>query len=382
MRAIVEREVLLGALARTAKIAAGNHIVPILRNVKIMAAGAKLAVDATDVEIYAQSIVPAEVEKTGSITVSARLVTELVRRMPEGAQIRLGTNGQEAHLVLETAKSKSKLWTLPAQDWPVRELQPEGAEKFWISARDLRDAFLRAAIAADIDSSFIYGKGVSFAAGEDGLIFCATDGARLAEIRLPLPDGIDSSFNVLVPKQVLMHLEKLLDVKGADAEIAVNASCLSVRVGEETLMTQLITEKFPAYEHLLKVAPTHVLRVEKALLDGACERCGLLDEMKLEKGHARIEVELRLSPGMGEISIANAACGEISEKIELEWSGEPMRTAFNGRYMREILSAIRSDTVEIGITAGHKPLRFSDSESKNATFLLMPMLGRQGAAAG
>ena len=118
MRATLERAHLLKSLTHVHRVVERRNTIPILSNVLIRSDGSALNLKATDLDIEVTEQVPAMVEQGGATTVPAHMFHDIVRKLPEGAQIVLETNSDGATLTLSAGRSRFSLQILPEADFP------------------------------------------------------------------------------------------------------------------------------------------------------------------------------------------------------------------------------------------------------------------------
>ncbi|MDQ2953665.1 MAG: DNA polymerase III subunit beta, partial [Pseudomonadota bacterium] len=113
MKVTVERALLLKSLGHVHRVVERRNTIPILANVLIRGERSKLALKATDLDLEVNETIPAEVSPSGSTTVPAHMIYEIVRKLPEGAQIVLEASGDRAVLAVRAGRSRFSLQTLP-----------------------------------------------------------------------------------------------------------------------------------------------------------------------------------------------------------------------------------------------------------------------------
>src|SRR6516225_12345630 len=113
MKVTVERAALLKSLGHVHRVVERRNTIPILANVLIKAEKSKLTFKATDLDVEVTESIPAEVGPTGSTTVPAHMFYEIVRKLPEGAQIVVEASGDRAVLAIRAGRSRFTLQTLP-----------------------------------------------------------------------------------------------------------------------------------------------------------------------------------------------------------------------------------------------------------------------------
>ena len=118
MKMTVERSALLKSLGHVHRVVERRNTIPILANVLIKAEDGKLSLKATDLDLEVTDSIAAEVSPGGSTTVPAHMIYDIVRKLPEGAQIVLEGTGDRAVLTIRAGRSRFTLQTLPESDFP------------------------------------------------------------------------------------------------------------------------------------------------------------------------------------------------------------------------------------------------------------------------
>ncbi|NBO20995.1 MAG: DNA polymerase III subunit beta, partial [Rhodobacteraceae bacterium] len=204
MKLSIERGTLLKALAQAQSVVERRNTIPILANVLIEAEGNQVSFRATDLDIEVIDRAPAMVERPGATTVSAVMLHEIVRKLPDGALVVLTADAALSRLTVQAGRSTFSLATLPREDFPIMASSEYGTN-FTAPAPLLRRLFDKAKFAISTEETRYYLNGVYLhvATGDDGPVLrcVATDGHRLARIDAPLPDGAASMAGVIVPRK-------------------------------------------------------------------------------------------------------------------------------------------------------------------------------------
>jgi DNA polymerase-3 subunit beta len=89
MKINVERGAYLKALSHVQSVVERRNTIPILSNVMIEAAKGQLKLTATDLDIEIVEAIPADVLRNGSATAPAHMLYDIVRKLPDGAQVQV-----------------------------------------------------------------------------------------------------------------------------------------------------------------------------------------------------------------------------------------------------------------------------------------------------
>src|SRR6202163_3742916 len=215
MKVTVERSELLRSLGHVHRVVERRNTIPILANVLIRAEGATLALKATDLDLEVIETISAETSPGGATTVPAHMFHDIVRKLPEGAQIVLEASGDRAVLAIRAGRSRFTLQTLPESDFPDLAAG-EMSHSFRLAAADLKRLIDKTQFAISTEETRYYLNGIYLHTAGKMLRAVATDGHRLAQVELPLPDGASGMPGVIVPRKTVLELAKL--VEDADGE--------------------------------------------------------------------------------------------------------------------------------------------------------------------
>src|SRR5713226_4081096 len=204
MKVTVERAALLKSLGHVHRVVERRNTIPILGNILIKAENSKLAFKATDLDLEMTETISAEVGPPGSTTVPAHMLYEIVRKLPEGAQIVIEASGDRAVLAIRAGRSRFTLQTLPESDFPDLAA---GAmtHTLKLAAPDLKRLIDKTQFAISTEETRYYLNGIYLhtagTAKAQALRAVATDGHRLAQVELPMPDGASGMPGIIVPRK-------------------------------------------------------------------------------------------------------------------------------------------------------------------------------------
>ena len=206
MKVTVERSELLRSLGHVHRAVERRNTIPILANVLLRADRATLSLKATDLDLEVTDAIAAEAAPAGSTTVPAHMFYDIVRKLPEGAQIVLESSGDRAALAIRAGRSRFTLQTLPESDFP--DLAPgDMTHKFTLKASDLKRLIDKTQFAISTEETRYYLNGIYLHIAGAGqaqtLRAVATDGHRLAQMELPLPDGAAGMPGIIIPRKTV-----------------------------------------------------------------------------------------------------------------------------------------------------------------------------------
>src|SRR6187431_2053211 len=214
MKVTVERAQLLKSLGHVHRVVERRNTIPILGNVLVRAENARLSLKATDLDLEVTETLAAETATGGSTTVPAHMFYDIVRKLPDGAQIVLEADGDRAVLAIRAGRSRFTLQTLPESDFPDLAAG-DMSHKFKLAATDLKRLIDKTQFAISTEETRYYLNGIYVhAAGTNKtqtLRAVATDGHRLAQTEIELPEGATGLPGIIVPRKTVGEVQRLIE---------------------------------------------------------------------------------------------------------------------------------------------------------------------------
>jgi len=370
MKVTIERSDLLKAMSRAQGVVERRNTIPILANVLIEGAEGSVSFRATDLDIEVIDRVPGMVERAGATTVGAHTLHEIVRKLPDGAQVVLADDGQTGRLDVSAGRSHFSLATLPKEDFPVMA-SSEYACNFSAEAPVLRRLFDKAKFAISTEETRYYLNGVYMHAadGADGRVLrcVATDGHRLARIDAALPDDASDLPGVIVPRKTVGELRKLLE--NDEVSIAVSVSETKVRFAtpEITLTSKVIDGTFPDYSRVIPTGNTKKLEVDASEFAEAVDRVSTVSS---ERSRA---VKLSLDEDRLILSVNAPDSGAAEEELTVAYGDERLEIGFNAKYLLEIASQVDHENAVFMFNTSGDPTLMREGSDESAVYVVMPM---------
>ncbi|MBX7540476.1 DNA polymerase III subunit beta [Qipengyuania sphaerica] len=372
MKATIERATLLRCLSHVQSVVERRNTIPILSNVLIEAEGNGLKVMATDLDLQVvEHIAAASVESEGAITVSAHLLFDIARKLPEGSQVSLET--AENRMDVKAGRSRFKLPTLPRDDFPVI-VEGDLPTSFSLPAKTLAELIDRTRFAISTEETRYYLNGIFLHVSDEDqpvLKAAATDGHRLARFTLARPEGAEGMPDVIVPRKAVAELRKLLDEKmDGDVQVDLSASKIRFTLGGEggvVLTSKLIDGTFPDYSRVIPTGNDKLLKIDPKSFFAGVDRVATI---ATEKTRA---VKMGLDKDKVTLTVTSPDNGTASEELAAQYGSDGFEIGFNAGYLKDILSQIDSDEVEIHLADAGAPTLIRKNDDSPALYVLMPM---------
>ena len=359
MKLKADRATLIKALAHIQSVAEKRNTIPILANALIAVRDGKLSFTATDMEIAVVEEVAAATSRDGATTAPATTLYEIVRKLPEGAEVELDFAGGDAQLGLRAGRYATSLVTLPTEDFPSMTAG-QLPHRFHLSALALRGLIDRTRFAISTEETRYYRR---------VLRAVATDGHRLARVEEPLPDGAGAIPGVIVPRKTVAELRKLLDEASGDVECALSDTRIQFSLGTVQLTSKLIDGTFPEYERVIPRDNEKILRVGKKDFAEAVSRVAAISSERSRP------VKMSLARDLLVLSAASPEQGTATEELDgdrVTYGSGPLEIGFQARYLSDITDQIGGE-VEFLFSDGSAPTVVRDAGDSSALYVLMPM---------
>lgn len=360
-----KRDELLGPLADVSGIIERRHTLPILSNVLIERVPGALSFLATDIEMQITS--RGSVEPAGevrSVTVGARKLVDILRALPESAEVTL--QQQDKRLLVKAGKSKFVLQTLPAEDFP-RLAKPAGeVVRFALKQKEFRRLLGLVQYSMAQQDIRYYLNGLLMVVEDKTLKLVATDGHRLAFASMALDAKLPRQ-EVIVPRKTVLELGKLLADSDAEVRIELSATQASFTFGTVELVSKLVDGKFPDYTRVIPVGHKNHLSIGREALRQALLRAAILSNEKFRG------VRWVLTDGNLKIVSSNTEQEEAEETLEVDYKGDPIDIGFNVNYLLDVLNNVAGSEVECRFGDAASSALLSFASEADFKYVVMPM---------
>jgi DNA polymerase-3 subunit beta len=367
MKFTVTRNSLLNELNLVQGVIEKKSTIPILSNILVEASGDHIDIAATDLDVTIRCGCPASVTTEGTTTISARRLFDIVRLLPDGADIEL-TLLENDWVGLRSGNSEYKIVALPKDNFPsIPEAAPMTAQ---ISGSLLRSMIQRTMFAITQEESRYSLNGALLALLPGEVRMVATDGHRLALVSksMELP-GLDTEVRALIPRKTLIEILKLIGDQDVMIEFGRDENHLFFSVGSKQLVSRILAGQFPNYELVIpRENDKFIVAPSKSFGDGI-RRAAIMSDEKLKA------IRLSFRSGALELTASCADAGESREVLPVEYEGETLDIGFNPMYLLDFVGACGSDSISIAIKDSEtqgllRPIGSSDIDYR---YVVMPM---------
>jgi DNA polymerase III subunit beta len=370
MKLTMERSALIKALGHVQSVVERRNTIPILSNVLLSADGGAVTFSATDLDMEIVDETSAGVGAPGQITAPAHTLYEIVRKLPDGADVELKFAGDDPRLSIQAGRSRFNLPVLPSGDFPV--MSSDGlSPPIQVDTADLMRLIDKTRFAISTEETRYYLNGLYLhtvsEGGETKLRAVATDGHRLALAEMPAPEGTGGAPGVIVPRKTVQEARRLLEDAGESVQLQVSPAKVRFEFGRAALTSKVIDGSFPDYMRVIPRDNQKVVRIDNALFADAVDRVATISAEKSRS------VKLAIEPGRLVLTVRNMEAGQAVEELEIDYDGEPFEIGFNARYLLDVAGQIGGETAEFRFADPASPTLVLDPTDAGVRYVLMPL---------
>ncbi len=337
----------------------------ILQNVLLEAANDKINISATDLEVGFITSLPATIEQDGDITVVAKKLLEIIKRVPPCNLIfeLLENNNIKIYSKDKGINSVINIHGIPRIDFP--EIRKPVEEKYFeFPQKDFKNMIKRTLYAVSHEETRYYLNGTYLEKEGEYIKMVSTDSRRLAYIHKNYPIN-EPDFGLIIPIKILNQLLKVLGDQG-NLKIAIGEKQIFFEIGDMYFVSNLLDGNFPDYK---KVIPeTHDIRLNLNTQEvlSIVERVSPMSDF-------RQQIVLKLASGELTVYAINPDLGKVEDKIQIEYDGPEIQIGFNFRYLADALREIETDNFVFDIISPNNPTVIRGENDEDYVAITMPM---------
>ncbi len=334
-----------------------------------------ISLTAFDLNLGIQVKFPANILQEGGITLPARLLNDIVSRLPDG-DVSLEVQTETSTATILCGSGRYELRGLPASEFPELPQIVHGQISY-LPVEAVLAGLNGSLFAASTDETKRVLTGVHVKLNPTGLEFAATDGHRLAVVETPysaeepaLPPQAVADLEVTVPARALRELERMLN-QYAEGMIAVqfDQTQMLFQGVQQTMTSRLLDGAYPDYHRLLPLQFNHQVTLERKALVSALERVAVLADQKNNIVKITID-ELNQEVALA-VDTPEVATGQ--ESLPAQVAGGDIEIAFNVKYFLDGLKAINTTDVLLRMNTPTSPAVLTPIGGTKITYLIMPV---------
>lgn len=376
MKIIAERAALAAALTKAAALVSPSATMPILSTLQLEASTTGLYIRASNLEVDLELEVTAEVVRVGICCPDAKLLSQLVSKLPDGAQVEL--DHKDWSLTVRSGRTRAGVPTLRPEDFPDLAFREDGVSMTLPAASllTLRDTVLPA---AETDNTRYYLCGINICRDDTvggKLVAAATNGHQMA-VRVLRDEAPEDWPNIIIPTAVVRDFKLLLE-GAVEVHLRTNGRLIEMVVDGRRMRARLVDGVFPDYRRAIPAGYQRSFDLPRKEMMAAIARVRLAADDK----HRKISLELQ------DGSIRLYAAGETGQTVEdevsapdikkLDAKGEGLTIHFNVTLLEQGLDCFGEGVVTLSLADTANPILImpqghTKSAGAPALFVVMPL---------
>ena len=355
---------------------------PVLANVLLAAdeVTGKLRLTGFDLSLGIQTSISASIEKSGAITLPAKLFGEIISKLSNESPLTLISDENSQQVELKSKSGTYQVRGMAADDFPELPLVESGTS-LKLNPLSLSSAIKSTLFASSTDDAKQLLTGVNLTFDGYGIESAATDGHRLSILNLnnilsqsnnENTSTITEKFSITLPSKSLREVEKFLST--CDINKPINFFIDKGQVVfislDEIITIRALEGSYPNYSQLLPDKFDNVLQFDRKEFISSLERIGVL----ADQHNNVIKITADNTANLIKVTTDAQDIGMGSESLSASINGESFQIAFNVRYLLDGLKVIDSNLIKLSCNAPTTPAVFSPVNSDvNYTYLVMPI---------
>lgn len=368
MKLIIPSQVLREAINKVLSVVDKKNSRPILTNCLLKTTGTKLELIATDLEVSAKIILPAQVEKEGSFCINSKNIAEILRELPNDDVV---MSVDSSNLLNLSCKNINySLLITSAEEFPQLTFQNQSSE-FRLKTKQISHIINKTSHAISTDETRLYLNGIYFQLTDSKLRAVAIDGHRLALLDTHEFIG-DNKFlvdGVIVPRKGISELKKIADsYPEDDVSMSLDDSFMFVNARNEYYLSiRLIAREYPKYQTVIPAKTTNRFHIDRNAVLNAVKRIKILSNEKTNG------VKLNIQKNELVISTNHPALGQASENLPISYDGKPTEIGFNAKYLLESLAVLNETDVTFEFNNELSPVVIKAEDIPEFLGIIMPL---------
>ena len=374
MKVACLQEDLSRGLSVVRRAVAKRNSLPILSHILLATERGKVKLSATNMAIAITYWLEAEVSEAGITTVPAGLLYDFINSMPP-ERIDLTFSEETQTLKVKCSHFEATLRGLDAQEFPTIPALRKARNVIKIAPDTLKQLIDQVCFAAATDEGQPVLTGVLAEFGIDSLTLAATDVFRLAQKTIPLKDPISSPCKVIIPAHTLQELSRILSRQISPVQIVISPrrNQILFHLDQIDVVSQLLEGQYPDFSQVIPRQHTTRIELNTPVFLNAARVSHLFSQ------DAANSVRLDISPshngtdGSLVLKAQSQTLGENIIELAAKIHGQPLKIAFNTRYLIDALSVLDSSQVILETSTPSNPGLIYPPNDRNLNYVICPM---------
>ena len=335
--------------------------IPVLANLFIKTEKDKLTLSATDLDISLKTQITAEIIQEGETTIPVRFFLDALRKIKTETII-ISTDQGNVSTLKAGKKVECSLRGMAPDDFPKFPII-DAENTIELDSKDFSKMIKYTCYAISKDENRHVLNGICLSFGEQFDVV-ATDGRRLAKFT-DISIKKEESSQLIIPTKSVAVIQQMLEQDGK-VELRYNKSSIEITYNQTVLVTRLVDGHYPNYGQVIPKSCQYAIEIDKNIFLNAVS----LASVVTEKSKQSI-IRLTFTENQLNIGANTAEIGEVTDDIEIKYSGEKIELAFNPEYLADVCQVIEADNFLLEISNSTSPAVFRSGE--NFICVVMPL---------
>lgn len=361
MKFSITQTELQNAMTTVMKGVSARASLPILSGVLVSARNDTLNLQTTDLQLSVQCAAPALVEEEGQTVLPAKLLSTIVKNLPDAA---ISVKADDGSCLIACNNASYSLKTMLAEDFPAFPTVDQ-QQSITIPFEDFVSMVKKVSRSASKDTTRAIITGILIECAQGVATMVTTDNYRLAVVSKNI--GGLADFSAVISSQFLSDVASL-PYSQPTINLGLSENQAIVTYGNTVLVNRRLEGKFPPYKRLLPESFATTVQIPTRQLVSSIRRVSLL-------GHDSSPVKIDIDPQTESLQLFSSSqeVGSAQEMIRCQIQGEPNRVAFSYLYLLDGLSAADAEEIELCVNADNKPGIFRTKGEIDFLYLVMPV---------
>ncbi len=365
MKFVCEKSIIIKEISIAHEIISSKNALSILSNVKLEAYDNKLVIQAKDIKVEFETVIPVFVEISGSTTVFCDKLLGILRTLPESDI--LFEKNEDEKLIIQPIDSKINftLNSISADKFP--ELQSIEEDHYFEFSQEIFNNMISHTIfSISSDDARYFMNGVFLEKNDNHLIMVATDGRRLSYYKAEITSEIYDFKSIIIPPKILHLVQKLSSGEG-NLSIAITEKTIYIKFDNQRITSTLIDGEFPNFTRVIPESQDYTIIIDRKKLNEALKRVSLLAEENSNR------IFMIFKNDVLNLKSAENEIGSADEEIKCDYKGDEIKFGINFLYLKDPLKVIPHENLSIGFSGSGKPLTIKSEPEETFFHIIMPM---------
>ncbi|MGM9529902.1 MAG: DNA polymerase III subunit beta [Phascolarctobacterium sp.] len=338
---------------------------PIFSCIHLLTQNNQLTIQAMDLNMAISCTINADIEEPGEIVVSAKHISELIRKLT-AETVTIAKSQDNKTIKVTSGKADYQLLLMNEDDYP-KFPTVDGKKSLTIEDTKIKELIKKTIFSCSSDDARPLFTGILVEAKDDKLTFVGTNTHRLAVKSLPQPT--EEPLSMIIPSKVLNEISRnLVSDVPQEVKISLLNNQIMVVIDDVIIVSRLIEGKFPDYNKVIPAKFAVKCSVKAKELASAVERVALFST---EGDYST--VKMSIAQGQMILTSSSADVGTGKEVLDCNTEGDALNVAFNAKYLLDILKNVDYEEVLLSMNTSLSPVCITAPEEDNYIYIVTPV---------